>query len=74
MRTFRDVIHQTLDVYKHFEYSVPRERVLLEVLEILYTNRELDPAHIAAARSELEYAIAKSSVVKEITVKEEDAK
>ena len=68
MRTFREVIHQTLDVYKHFEYSVPRERVLLEVLEILYTNRELDPEYIAVARSGLEYAIVKGSKIKEITV------
>ncbi|KKK94004.1 hypothetical protein LCGC14_2687160, partial [marine sediment metagenome] len=59
MRTFRDVINQMKDAYGMFEFKVAKERILLDVLETLYTRRDSDPTHIALIRNELEYVIAK---------------
>ena len=67
MRTFRDVIHQMKDAYGMYEYKVAKERILLDVLETLYTNRKNDPGHIATIRDELEYTIAKDSVTKKVS-------
>ncbi len=69
MRTFRDVIHQMRDAYGMFEFKVARERILLDVLETLYTRKDSDPTHIALIRNELEYVIAKNSITKRITHK-----
>ncbi len=67
MRTFRDVIHQMKDAYGMFEFKVAEERILLDVLETLYTRRDNDPDYIALIRNELEYVIAKNSITKKIT-------
>jgi len=66
MRTFREVILQAKDIYGMYEYKVAEERILLDVLETLYTNREHDPSHIALIRNELEHIINKESITKTI--------
>jgi len=68
LRTFRDVIHQMHDAYGMYEYKVAKERILLDVLETLYTRRDSDPPHIALIRNELEYVITKESITKKITI------
>ena len=70
LRTFREVIHQMKDVYGMYEYKVVAERILLDVLETLYTRRDSDPTHIALIRNELEYIITKDSITKQITLDE----
>ncbi len=67
MRTFREVIHQMRDAYGMFEYKVAEERILLDVLETLYTRRDSDPDYIALIRELLEHVIAKDSITKKIT-------
>ncbi len=67
MRTFRDIILQMKDAYGMFEFKVAEERILLDVLETLYTRRDNDLVHIALIRNELEYIIAKDSITKKIT-------
>ena len=67
MRSFRDVIRQMKDAYGMFEYKVAKERILLDVLETLFTNREKDPDHINTIRDELEYIISKDSITKKVS-------
>ncbi len=70
-RTFRDIIKGAKDIYNMFEYNIPEERVLLDVLETLFSNRENDPTHIKTIRNELEYVIVKQSTIKEIKIHKE---
>ncbi len=70
-RTFRDIIRGMKDVYGMYEYNVPEERILLDVLETLFSNRENDSSHITTIRNELEYVIVKQSITKEIKIHKE---
>ena len=64
MRTFRDVILQAKDFYGMYEYKVARERIIMDVIEILFPNAELDPEYIANAKNELSYIINKESITR----------